>query len=161
MQEEILKLAKEIANQIEKEKGLPEKYQIETFKLILQNSLGIGMGISGKKSTLPIGLIGDEKSFSEFLNQIEEPKTNPQKFTAIAYYYEIYLKEISVSQENIITTMKEAGLLPPKNFTRDMNVATSSKNALLMKADPKDGKTAWRLTRTGRSFIEGKIKQVQ
>ena len=58
-----------------------------------------------------------------------------------------------------MNTLAEAGLPPPKNFTRDMRIATSSRNALLMSADAKEGKTAWRLTRTGRSFIEGRLKQ--
>lgn len=158
MQEDIIKLAKEIAYQIEKEKDLPEKYKIETFKLLLQHGLGLGVGIAGKGVPSAIGVTGEEISFSEFLNQIEEPRTNPQRFAAVAYFYETTRDEISVTQENIITTLTEAGLPPPKNFSRDMRTANSTRNALLMSADPKDGNPSWRLTRTGRNFIEQRAK---
>jgi len=157
MQEETLKLAIEVANNVENQ--LPEKYKIEAFKLLLQHSLGLGVG-TGKGVTSAIGLTGMDTSFSEFFNQIEEPKTNPQKFAAIAYYYEASRGESSITQENIMATITEAGLLTPKNFSRDMRTATSSRNALLMSADPKEGSSAWRLTRTGRSFIEQRIKQL-
>lgn len=159
MEIEIFKLATETANQVENDQQLPEKYRIEAFKLLLQYKLGLGAGPAVKMPPSSVTLIGEEITFSEFLNQIEEPNTNPQKFAAIAYYYESSRRESSITQDDIMATMTEAGLITPKNFGRDVRTATSSKNALLMVADPKDGKAAWRLTRTGRSFIEQRIKK--
>ena len=76
METEEIELAKEIVKQVENDDQLPEKYRIEAFKLLLQYKLGLGVSTiqAGKRVPSVIGTIGEEMSFSEFLNQLEEPK---------------------------------------------------------------------------------------
>lgn len=158
MQEEPLKIAEEIADAIE-ESRLPEQYRLIVFRAILEHRLGIRTAIPAQAKTPEPSLTAEELSFSEFLNQFgEQLRTNPQRFAAVASYYERYRRESSVTQEEIIGTMTDAGLRPPANFSRDIRVATSTRSALLMPSrEPKNGQTAWQLTRTGRQFIEKQL----
>lgn len=150
MQEEPINVALEIAKQVEQ---LPERYRDDAFKLILEDWLRVRRGEAPKFAE-----VVEEISFSEFLNQLEELRTNPQRFAAVAFYYERHRGERSVTQENIINSMTDASLRSPANFTRDMRVAASARNALLMQArEQKDGAPAWQLTRTGRTFIEQRL----
>lgn len=158
MEGNFLQLVTETANQLENEQQLPEKYKVEAFKLLLQHKLGLKPVTNNQGIPVSSTSIDEEITFSEFLNQIEEPKTNPHRFAAIAYYFESSNKGVSITQDEIMATMAEAGLVTPKNFSRDIRSATTSRQPLLMTAENKDGKPAWRLTRTGRSFIEQKIK---
>lgn len=156
MQEEPIGVALEIVNQVEQ---LPEQYRVDAFRVLLEYKLGIKAVAVAQKVAPEFPAAAEQISFSEFLNQLEEPKTNPQRFAAVAYYYEKYRKENSVAQEDIVSAMREAGLRPPANLSRDIAIATSTKNALLMQADPKGGVSAWQLTRTGRKFIEQRTKE--
>jgi len=156
MQEEPINIALEIVNQVEEQ--LPQRYQVEAFRVLLEHRLGIkAVAIAGKVAReFPVA--EEEMSFSEFLNQLGELQTNPQRFAAVASYYERYRRESSVNQDDIVNTMTDAGLRAPGNFSRDMRGATSARNALLMQArQRKDGSPAWQLTRTGRTFIEQRI----
>ena len=149
MQQEPIIVAIEVANQV---KELPEQYRVSAFKVILGFKLS---QVEGTTADNVPGIIQTDMSFSEFYNQLPELKTNPQRFAAVAFYCERSRQETTVTQEDIASLMREAGLRPPANFTRDMGLATSSKNALLMDArEPKNGKSAWQITRTGRQFIE-------
>lgn len=154
-EQEPINVALEMAKQVEQ---LPEQYRVDAFRILLEHRLGVrppGVEIGAPGARV----IVEELSFSEFLNQVGELKTNPQRFTAIAYYYDRYRKEKSVTEDNIVNSMMDAGLRAPANFSRDMRVATSAKNALLMQArEPKDRVIAWQLTITGRQFIEEKLK---
>lgn len=155
MQQEPLDIALEIANQVEQ---LPEQYRAIAFRAFLEYRLGTRTGapVRVETSGLPVDI--EEMSFSEFLNQLGELRKNPQRFAAAASYYERYRRESSVTQEEIIGTMTDAGLRPPANFPRDIRVATSTRSALLMPSrEPKNGQTAWQLTRTGRQFIERRL----
>lgn len=154
-EQELIKVALEIAKQVEQ---LPEQYRVDAFRVLLEHRLGIRP--TGVKTETPESrVIAEEISFSEFLNQVRELKNNVQRFAGVAYYYDRYQKESSVTKENIVDTMMGAGLPAPANFGRDMRAATSAKNALLMQArEPKNGVAAWQLTITGRKFIEEKLK---
>lgn len=156
MQEEPIEVALEIVNQVEQ---LPEQYRVDAFRVLLEYKLGSKAVAVAQKAAPEFPAAAEQISFSEFLNQLEELKNNPQRFAAVAYYYEKYRKENSVTQEDIVSVMREAGLLSPANFIRDIAIATSTKKALLMQVDPKDGTSAWQLTRTGRTFIEQRIEQ--
>jgi len=155
--QEPLDVALEITKQVEQ---LPEQYRIDAFKVLLEHRLRTGVAITAPVRGYTVPVAG-EISFGEFLNQLEELKTNPQRFTAVAYYYAHHRQEDTVTQDDIVNSMVGAGVQPPKNFSRDMQVATSAKNALLMRArEPKNGVPAWQLTRTGQKFIEQKLKGV-
>lgn len=154
-EQELIKVALEIAHLVDR---LPEQYRVDAFRVLLEHQLGIRP--TGVKTETPeFHVIAEEISFSEFLNKVGELKTNPQRFAGVAYYYDRYRKESSVTKDNIVDTMMGAGLHAPANFGRDMQTATSTKNALLMQArEPKNGATAWQLTITGRKFVEEKLK---
>lgn len=151
MQNESIDIALEVANQVER---LPEQYRVVAFRVLLEHSMGIRPAALRGPSITKIS-VSEEISFSEFLNEFEELKINPQKFAAIAYYYELQRQESSVTQEEIINTMIDAGLRPPANFPRDIRASTSTKSALLMPSkEPKNGQSAWQLTRTGRQSLD-------
>jgi len=154
MEQEQIKIAEELVDEIEKSR-LPEQYREVAFRTLLEYRLGT-RAITVEPTKIPkFPAVTEEMSFSEFLNQIGEPKTNPQKFAGVAFYYERFRQEGSVTQEDIVNTMTDAGLRAPANFPRDMRLATSTKNALMMPSrEPKNGASAWQLTRTGRQFIE-------
>lgn len=155
MQEEPINIALEIVEQV---KQLPEQYRTDAFRVLLEHRLGISLAAAEEKAAPEVPPAAEEMSFSEFLNQLGEPKTNPQRFAAVAFYYERHRRESGVTQEDIINSMMDAGLRASANFPRDMRTATSAKNALLMSArEPKDGAPAWQLTRTGRTFIEQRL----
>ena len=87
-----------------------------------------------------------------------EPKTNPQRFAAVAMHHRDYLRQSSVNRKDITEAMRQAGLPPPKNFARDMAAASGKRNALLMTAsDRKDGGLAWQLTKTGEDFLRARL----
>lgn len=154
-EQEPINVALEIAKQVEQ---LPEQYRVDAFRVLLEYRLGT-RPVEMQIKTPGVHIIAEETPFSEFLNQIGELKTNQQRFAAVAYYYNRYRKESAVTEDNIVDSMMSAGLRPPANFSRDMRVATSAKNALLMQArEPKDGAQAWQLTITGRNFIEAKLR---
>ncbi len=156
MQQEPINVALEIAKQVEQ---LPEQYRIGAFRALLEHQLAIKSTAVARMEAPKFAEGVEEMSFSEFLNQLGELRTNPQRFAAVASYYERHRRESSVTQEDIINSMTDAGLPAPANFARDMRVATSARNALLMRArEPKDGASAWQLTRTGRTFIEQRLK---
>jgi len=151
MQNESIDIALEVANQVER---LPEQYRVVAFRVLLEHSLGIRPAALHGPSITKVS-VSEEMSFSEFLNEFEELKINPQKFAAVAYYYELQRHENNVTQEEIIDSMIDAGIRPPANFPRDIRVATSTKSALLMPSkEPKNGQAAWQLTRTGRQFLD-------
>jgi len=144
---------------IEKVKSLPEQYRVDAFRILLDHQLKFEAGVIEEKST-GFTKFGEEISFSEFLIQLGALNTNMQRFAAVASYYERYRQQSSVTQEEIVNTMSDAGLRPPANFSRDMRLAASARSALLMSArEPKNGAPAWQLTITGRSFIEQRIEQ--
>lgn len=154
-EQEPINVTLEIAKQVEQ---LPEQYRVDAFRVLLEHRLRIRPA-EVQIETPGTHVIAGEISFSEFLNQVRELKTNQQRFAVVAYYYNRYRKESSVTKGNIVDSMMSAGLRAPANFNRDMRVATSAKNALLMQArEPKNGATAWQLTITGRKFIEEKLK---
>lgn len=155
MQEEPINVVLGIIKQVEQ---LPEQYRVEAFRVLLERRLGISLAAAAEKAAPEVPAAAEEMSFSEFLNQLGKLRTNPQRFAAVAFYYERHRGERSVTQEDIINSMTDAGLPAPANFARDMRVATSARNALLMLArEPKDGATAWQSTRTGRTFIEQRL----
>ena len=98
--------------------------------------------------------------FPEFYrNLAPEPKTNPQRFAAVALYHRECLKEPSVNQSEINDAMREAGLPPPKNFHRDIRAASDKRNALLMPArDQKEGAAAWQLSKVGEDFLRSRLQ---
>ena len=154
---EPVKIAKEIADQVDQSQ-LPEQYRVAAFRAILEHRLGITPAVAARMEAPGFPGAAEEMSFSEFLNQLGELRANPQRFAAVAFYYERHRGERSVTQENIINSMTDASLRSPANFTRDMRVAASARNALLMQArEQKDGAPAWQLTRTGRTFIEQRL----
>lgn len=157
MQQEPIKIAEEIADEMEKSL-VPEQYRGVAFRILLEYRLGTRPVAAASIETPKFPGVTEEMSFSELLNQIGELKTNPQKFAGVAFYYERFRQEGSVTQEDIINTMTDASLRAPANFPRDMRLATSTKNALLMPSrEPKNGASAWQLTRTGRTFIEQRL----
>lgn len=154
MDEEMVRLAVEIANQVDQEKDLPENYRADAFRLILEHRLRAGREEAPRRAVVSV-----ETSFNEFLNQLGDLGTNPQRFAAVAYYFDRTRQETSVTQNDIVTAMRNAGLRRPGNFSRDIRVAISPRNALLMSAERKDGAPAWQLTRTGRLFLEGRLAE--
>jgi len=154
-EQELVNVALEIAHLVDQ---LPEQYRVDAFRVLLEHRLGI-RAAEAQIEAPGARVITEEISFSEFLNQVGELKTNQQRFAAVAYYYNRYQKETSVTEDNIVDSMMSAGLRAPANFSRDMRVAISAKNALLMQArESKNGAPAWQLTITGRKFIEEKLK---
>jgi len=153
-EQEPINIALEIAKQVEQ---LPEQYRVDAFRVLLEHRLGIRPA-EVQIETPGTHVVAEEISFSEFLNQVGELKTNQQRFAVVAYYYNRYRKESSVTQDDIINTISDAGLPPPKNFSRDMKAAMRPRNPLLMETkQTKNGSHAWQLTRTGRMFIEQKL----
>jgi len=106
MQNESIDIALEVANQVER---LPEQYRVVAFRVLLEHSLGIRPAALHGPSITKVS-VSEEMSFSEFLNEFEELKINPQKFAAVAYYYELQRHENNVTQEEIIDSMIDAGI---------------------------------------------------
>lgn len=153
---DVAKKAAELADQ------LPEQYREPAFRWFLDrgvvsaspmNATQAGNGVQSN------GLVGI--SLGEFVNKLsQEPTSNPQKMCAVVYYHQTCVREESVTQAEITAYMRQAGWRPPGNFHRDMQVATGSRNALLMPAaQPKDESPAWQVTRTGRQFIESRTQR--
>ena len=153
-----VQIAKELAEALSE---ISEPFKHDAFRILLKYRLGIqvlpsrAVPVAVGHGPSVVGIV-----FPEFYRSlIPEPKTNPQRFAAVAFYYREYLNQMSVNQKDIVEAMQEAGLPPGKNFPRDLKSALATRNALLIRArDQKDGASAWQLSKTGEDFVRSRLQ---
>lgn len=149
-----VKIAHDLTQEIDR---VPEPYRMEAFKILLRARLGPSPGLRRdvKDPSATTNFRSPGITFSEFYGSLKpEPRGNPQRFAAVAYFHREHRGEPLVTQSDIRDSFGQAGLSRPKNFPRDVAMATGRKLGLLMAAENrKDGQRAWALTRTGASWI--------
>ena len=154
---EDVRIAKELAEAVHD--GVPEPFKRDAFNILLKYRLGLQSPTIPSVQGAKAHMLPEELGFPELYRLLApEPRTNPQRFATIAFYYREYRKQSSVNQADIVDAMHEGGLPPPKNFSRDIRVASDKRNALLMAApDKKDNATAWQLSKTGEDFVRERL----
>lgn len=157
---EDLKIAQELAEALS---DIPEPFKHDAFRILLKYRLGIqALPQTTTHPTEAHAPAIATQGFPQFYRSLSpEPKMNPHRFAAVAFYYREYLKQMSVNQNDIVDTMQEAGLPPPKNFPRDIRLASDprKRNSLLMSArDEKDGAPAWQLSKAGEDFLSAHLQ---
>lgn len=159
-EQELIRAARETEGLVEKLQ-LSEQYKPEAFRILLERRLGMRPATTRAIETPEVPEAVEEKpTFGEYYGQLDpEPKNNPERFASVADYYERYMREKSVTQDEIVDTMADADLDPPQNLSRDMRKARSGRKPLLRKAEVKNGLPAWQLTKTGRDFIKERLKE--
>lgn len=156
---EDVRIAKELASAVAE---VPEPFRTEAFKVLLHYRLGLVTQLaSAQQAPTTAQRPAAMQNFAEFYRSLSpEPVSNPQRFAAVAYHYREHQSQPRVTRAEIINTMQEAGLPPPKNFSRDIKSATGTRNALLMPSrEKKDGELAWQPTKTGEDFIRERLSQ--
>ena len=151
-------IAKELAEGLTE---VPEPFKHDAFRILLKYRLGMqSLPTQVSHATEARAPSDVHLGFPEFYRDLApEPKTNPQRFAAVAFFFREHLSQRSVSHTDITDAMRSAGLPPAKNFSRDIRAASDKRNALLIPAgDNKDGAAAWQLSKTGEDFLRGLLQ---
>lgn len=158
---EMLEAVEEIANLVEELPEQHNQYKMETFKILLQRKLGMTPAVTAVIKHQEFTEAAEEElTFGEYYAKlVPEPKSNPKRFAAVADYYERWRREKSITRDEIIDAMTDAGLDKPRNYYRDMIKATTGRKPLLREAETKNELPAWQLTKTGREFMKGIYKE--
>jgi len=148
--EKIVKNAEKVVQSIEDNELRKIAFQIILEKLITRELEHITTEEKAEKKIPSKGKI----TLAEFLNKAN-PKTNPEKIVAIAYYMKIYEGISEFTQDDLAERFKRAALPLPGNMPRDIRIAI--KKGFLERVREK-GKYKYYITQSGIDFVEKLLK---